>query len=274
MTWVRSTGATPEIRALEENCWHQWRIFGLGPGGRLEDTDECLAYETPVAQVPYNAVLRFRPKGGGIDARIAALLEPYRRRNVPLAWLLHPSSQPENLGEFLGRQGLAEVDVIEGMTRSLADLPAIPSAPDGVEVFCGDQGTGDEWLSLVTWRYDLPASASDYLAEVYRHAVTPSVPGDSTTWWGARKDGRTLSKVVLHVGARVAGIYGVATRPEGQGQGLATLLMLTALHAARAQGLHLAVLPATPMAVRLYEKLGFRRAAPFGLWAEPGSVHV
>ena len=274
MTWVHSTADTPEVRALEENCWTMWRIFGRGPQSRLIDTPDCLAYETPVAQVPYNAVLRFRPGSGDVDRAIAEILAPYRKRDVPVAWLVHPTSSPADLRERLGRQGLAFAEEILGMTRALDDLPPLPDPGAGTEVFRGTGGNQDDWMQLVSWRYELPPSAAGYLSAVYRTAIESSVPGQSTTWWGARRGGETLSKVVLHVGAGVAGIYGVATKPEGRGQGLARLLILTALHEARRAGLGLAVLHSTPMAVGLYERLGFRRVAPFDIWAEPGRVRV
>jgi hypothetical protein len=274
MTWIKSTAESPEVRALEENCWSMWRIFGCGGGCRLVDTDDCLAFETPLEQAPYNGVLRFRPSRGDIDSRILELLAPYRSRGVPLFWLVHPTSGPSDLRDRLGRQGLEPAGIIQGMTRRLDDLPPIPRASPGFEAFEGTDGEVAEWLSLVSWRYNLPLTAEPYLVDIFKIGTNPSQSGSRTRWWYIRKDGVVLSKVVLHVGAGVAGMYGVSTRIEGRGQGLASILMLIAMHAARNDGLSMAVLHSTSVAVGLYERLGFFKAADFELWAEPGRVHI
>lgn len=274
MIGTKSTAMSPEVRGLEENAWSMWSVFGRGRDSHLIDTEECLAYETPVDEVPYNAVFRFRVSGPEADARIGQLLAPYRRRGVAVMWVHHPTSQPLDLRERLAAHGLAEAEVATGMTRTLDDLPPVPEAAPGVEVFEGSEEGISDWMRLVSYRYHLPDTTSDYLTSVYQVAIRGSFPGRSTHWWGARRDGLALSKVVLHLGAGVAGIYGVATRDEGRGLGLATLLTLTALRAARAQGFGMAVLHATPMAVRLYERMGFTRAADFPLWSEPGRLHM
>lgn len=273
MTIARSDASTPEVRGLEENLWSMWSLFGRGQESRLVDTEECLAYETPVAQVPYNGVFRFRVPEERADACIDELLAPYRRRGVPFMWVLHPTSAPADLRRRLAARGLVLSEVTAGMTRSLDGLPPAPQLPDGVELFEGSEHEVEDWMRLVSYRYHLPADTSRYLESIYAAAIAGS-GARRTRWWGARRDGVTLAKVVLHDGGGVAGIYGVATREEGRGLGLASLLTLTALGAAREHGLRMAVLHATPVAVRLYERLRFTHAADFELWAEPGKVHL
>ena len=250
-----------------------WSVFGRGRDSRLIDTDECLAYETPLDHVPYNAVFRFRVDPAEADERITEILSPYRQRGVPFMWVYHPTSQPADLRDRLARQGLEMAEPITGMTRSLDDLPPIPEPAPGLEVFEGPKHICD-WMRLVSWRYDLPESTSEYLKSVYQVATENSDPSSRTHVWGARRNGIPVSKVVLHLGAGVAGIYGVATREEGRRLGLASLLTLHALHFARRQGVTLAVLHSTPMAVGLYERLGFVRSADFELWSEPGRLYI
>jgi GNAT superfamily N-acetyltransferase len=57
----------------------------------------------------------------------------------------------------------------------------------------------------------------------------------------------------------------VATRPPARGRGLATAVLGAALADARRRGARTATLQATPMAERLYLRLGFR---PVGRWQE------
>ena len=249
-------------------------MFGHGPGGKLIDTPECLAYETPIDQLPYNAVMRFRVDEARADAAIDRTLAPYRERKVPVAWLVHPTSAPDDLRARLGRRGLACAEVLLGMACDLASLPPLESPAPGVEAFEGTADEASDWLRLVSWRYELSDASAEPLRALYHFAIGDEQPDRATRWWGARKDGVAVSKTVLHIGAGVAGIYGVATREEGRGLGLASLLTLQALHAARDRGCTLGVLHATPMAVGLYERLGFRAVADFEVWAEPGRLHL
>ncbi len=66
----------------------------------------------------------------------------------------------------------------------------------------------------------------------------------------------------------------VAPRPEARGSGLARMLTLHALHAARDAGHTLGVLHSAPLAVGLYETLGFRAIAPFSVFAAPRTLHL
>jgi GNAT superfamily N-acetyltransferase len=70
--------------------------------------------------------------------------------------------------------------------------------------------------------------------------------------------------VVIEVGDD-ANISFVATRPDARRTGLATLVTSAALRRAQANGFSTASLQATPMAERLYGRLGFK---PVGLWQE------
>ena len=232
-----------------------------------------MAYETPIRRFPYNAVFRFRVDGRSADAEIDRLLTGYQRRQAPLAWVVHPTAEPDDLRARLTRRGFARGELVRGMTRSLADLPPLPEPPPGIEVFEGAAAEARDWLHLVSWRYDLAEDVTSTLADLYRMAIDQD-PRRATRWWGARRAGLPLSKVVLHVSERVAGIYGVATIEAGRGLGLAGLLTLAALHAAQQSGCRFAVLHATPMAVRLYERLGFQHSAEFEVWSEPGQTHL
>jgi ribosomal protein S18 acetylase RimI-like enzyme len=69
------------------------------------------------------------------------------------------------------------------------------------------------------------------------------------------------------MGSGSAGIYGVVTRPEARHLGLARILTLTAVYAARRSGYRLAVLHSSPMAEGLYKSLGFETVASFRLFA-------
>lgn len=258
------------IAALESNFWSIWRPFGRGPGCSLHEQGGAVWFETPLTVPPYNMVIRF---SGGTDADIDAIFERFRARKVPLLWMVHPTAPPD-LPERLAARGLAEVEEITGMTANLAELPAAPPAPSGVEIHTVTPDRDFEpFLEYVAARWEVPPAERADLAAIVRSF---RVGGEQspTRAWLAVKDGKVLAKAGTHDTPGVVGLYGVATKPEARGLGLARLVCLTALSAARARGQKTAVLHSTPMAVSLYRAMGFREAALFRLYAAPNSFHA
>ena len=92
-------------------------------------------------------------------------------------------------------------------------------------------------------------------------------------FWLAWKDGVPISKIGLYNGSGSAGIYGVATKPEARGLGIASILMITAMQAAKEMGHSLAVLDSSPLAENLYKRLGFINVAPLHLYS-PVSAYL
>jgi len=260
------------ITGLEENLWDMWSCFGRGDGCTLVDRPDLLRFETPIPYIPYNSVLRFRGDertDGVIDEVIAA----YRSRDVPLMWVVHPTARPGDLGARLEARGLVEAEVCPGMVARLSDVPPPRPFPGGVQVEQLGPAARTEFVELVAWRYSYPRSAAEPLLSIME-ARGFGQPGCPTKAWVARIDGRIVSKVVLHVAAGVAGLYGVATRSEARGLGLAYNLTALAFEHARQHGYTTAVLHSTPMAVNLYRELGFRHVADFRLYSTPGTLHL
>jgi GNAT superfamily N-acetyltransferase len=261
------------VAATEENLWSMWASFGRGEGCTLVDTPEVLRFETPIAHIPYNSVMRFRVDEADVEATIDATLERYTSRRVPLMWVVHPTAAPRDVDRRLEKRGLVENEVAPGMIAELSTLPPPDAPPDGVDI--GELGPAltDPFIELVAFRYSLPPEVRPTLRSIME-AEGFARPGARTRAWIAMRDGVVVSKAVLHVGAGVAGIYGVATRPEARGLGLARTLTLRALHAARDSGLTAAILHSTPMARSLYESIGFRVVAEFRLYSTPDTLHL
>ena len=92
------------------------------------------------------------------------------------------------------------------------------------------------------------------------HGMLAGVPGLRAF---ATADGE--SGLVLVEVDRDVNVSFVQTRPEARGRGLASLVLCAALTTARDRGSTTATLQATPMAVGLYRRVGFR---PLGRWHE------
>jgi hypothetical protein len=47
------------VTKLEQNLWSMWSRFGRGDGCRLHEREDALWFDTPIATLPNNGVLRF-----------------------------------------------------------------------------------------------------------------------------------------------------------------------------------------------------------------------
>jgi GNAT superfamily N-acetyltransferase len=263
---------TSEIRALEENLWSLWSGFGRGDGCTLHDEPDATWFDTPIPTLPYNGVIRFSAEVNAAR-RIDEIFKHYRRRNVPFFWIVHPTATP-GLAEQLHERGFEEVEACPGMTRELSGLPPLQELPAGVTLSeVGSEAGTSGLLELVGWRWAVPAEALPRLPEVTR-AFAVGAPGSPVRSWLAIRDGKPVAKILLNLADGVAGVYGVVTRPEARGMGLARTLTLHAFAAAQQEGYKLGVLHSTPMARTMYEKIGFRAHAPFRIFAPPSALHL
>ncbi len=253
------------IRALEENFWSMWSNFGRGPGCALHDEADSLWFDTPISTLPYNTVLRF---SGDHDmpARVDRIVRHYAERDVPFTWVVHPTA-PDALVDELKRRGMQENDVVDGMIADLATLPGIPPKPDPFDVreVIGE-ADARQALDLIAWRWKIEQDAIMHLYAINEHFRVGSSEALARLW-AAYDNGVMVSKTALHFTPGIAGVYGVATRPEARGNGLAGHLVLWSLHEARAEGYTTSVLHSSPMAVNLYRRMGFESIAPFTVYA-------
>ena len=255
------------IRPLEEAVWGLFSHLGRGDGGSVVDTPTRLVVRSPVRQAPYNGVFRFLDDGRPMVDQVTetlGLFEP----GVPVTWLVHPTSPPTTEAA-LTEAGLVEAESMPGMVADLAAIPAVGDPPAGIRIEEATVERSDAWVHLVSWRYGLEATASAYLTQVYRYATT-----HGTRLWIAYDGDEPISKAATYTGDDFVGVFGVATTEAGRGKGLARHLTLLGLHAAAADGISTAVLHSTPMAHSLYERMGFRDAATFRLWATPGDLEL
>jgi len=259
--------------ALEANLWSMWSQFGRAAGGTLHDEPETLWFETPIAVPPYNMVVRFQGSQDS-DPVIDGIFARFRERGVPFLWLVHPTTRPADLRQRLETRGFEEVEPITGMAMELAALPPLPAVPSGIEIHAvtPDHEMG-AFEAFVAARWHVPAAARMHLQSIVDVARI-GLPGSPNRSWLVVKDGVALAKASTHDAAGAVGLYGMATKPEARGMGLARLVCLIALHEARSRGHELAILHSTPMAVSLYKGIGFREVAPFHLYAAPQSFYA
>jgi GNAT superfamily N-acetyltransferase len=270
----RIPGHPPEeiVRLVEENLWATWSNFGRAPGCTLHDEGDLLWFETPIPFHPYNTVLKFQVEQD-VDRRIDELLGHLATRGVPVLWIVHPSGRPHDLADRLRARKLQEFETAPGMVRTLEDLPEAPPLPDGVEIREAHEDTDLGVLSeFAAWRWGVPEAHRPQLHDILTRFQIGR-PDSKTRMWMAYKDGVPISKVGLYDGPGSAGIYAVATKPAARGLGIATILMVVAMRAAKEMGHEVVVLDSSPMAEKLYQRLGFVTVTNFRLFADvPASL--
>ena len=255
------------VRLVEENLWATWSNFGRAPGCSLHDEGDLLWFETPIPVHPYNTILKFQVEQD-VDRRIDELLRHLATRGVPVLWIVHPSGRPLDLVDRLRARDLQEFEICPGMARSLEDLPLAPPVPDGIEIRevrdDADLGVLSEFAA---WRWGVPEAYRPHLHDIVTRFQVGR-PDSSTRMWMAYKDGVPVSKIALYDGPGSAGIYAVATKPEARGLGIATILMVVAMRAAKEMGHEVVVLDSSPLAEKLYQRLGFVTVTNFRLFAD------
>jgi GNAT superfamily N-acetyltransferase len=257
---------TALIQELEINLWEMWSTFGCGPACAIHDEGDALWIENPIPIIPYNGILKFKVERN-IKQRIDQIVSRYQQRRAVFMWIVHPSSLPLDLPARLQARGLQEVELIPGMVRSLDNLPDLPPLPEGIEVqkVEGDSDTAD-YYDFVSWRWGVPEAYHEQLKSTIAK-FRFGKPDSKAHMWQACRGDWPIAKAGMYLTAGSAGVYAVVTRPEARRMGLASILTLTALKAARELGRNLAVLHSTPMAESLYRSLGFETIAQFRLFA-------
>ena len=260
------------IHQIELNLWETWSNFGRGPGCTLHDQGDALWFETPIPILPYNTVLKFQVNEN-VDERMDELIQGFAKRKVTPLWIVHHTSTPGDIAERLQKRGWQEIELVPGMARLLDKLPEPPPLPAGVEIRKAlDDRDISELYGFAAWRWGVPDQFRPQLAKMIKQ-FNIGERGTNAHFWMAWKDGAAISKIGLYNGSGSAGIYAVATKPEARGMGLAGILMDVAMKAAREMGQRLCVLDSSPLAEKLYERLGFIRVSSIPLYStKPGVV--
>lgn len=211
---------------------------------------------SPVPFPLFNSVVHARLDAGDLDARVAAILEPFTDAGLPHMWWVTPRSAPNGLGAALLRRGFFHA---ETETNMAVDLQALRERDtlgrDATIEVVADETTLEDWVRVTVGGFDMPAFTRDAVAAGLRIALTPGAP-----WvlYLGRHGGEAVSTSAVLFADGVAGIYWVATLEAARGRGFGTALTQAPLRLARDRGYRVGILQATPMGRPIYERLGFR----------------
>jgi GNAT superfamily N-acetyltransferase len=253
---VQDVSPAAMVDAIEANLYAFFATYRNLAGWRFHDDSDRIWFTTGVPVSLFNAVLQARFDPTDIPAQIAATLAPYQERGLPVLWWVGPASQPATLGSYLEAYGLRHGGDLTGMALDLQAWAGAVPLPPGVHITqVYDKDDLVRWFQPVVVSFQLPmladAALFDYSVQL---GFAPAVPLRHYIGW---QDAEPVAAASLCLGAGVAGIYNVATRPEARGQGIGTALTAAALADAREAGYRVAILHATRMGRNVYRRLGF-----------------
>jgi ribosomal protein S18 acetylase RimI-like enzyme len=263
-----TTEASQTVSEIEEALVGHWSHLGRWTRGALIEEAGTLRYETPIAQLPYNGVIRTRIANDA-QAVIASVLASFRSRNVSCLWWDHPSATPEGLGSLLSAEGLEAVEQAAGMSIDLGNIdPPEPLTPGTryAEVLDDDQMR--QYANLIVRYWELSEESRDLVEELNGY-WGPSNP-QIRRWLAFTDESTPIGKVLLSLAAPpgVAAIYGMSVLPEARGKGIAGALTDIVLRRAKELGCKRVVLHSSQMAVGVYERAGFRKHCDLTVYAD------
>lgn len=235
-------------RRAIEGIRDEVEAFGsAAPESRLIRRDGLLAAVVPACphRSLFNSVFCAEPAALARD--YGELAEAYDAAGVR-AWTVWVPDEDRGVAELLASHGHVLDAAPRAMAMDLADLPAEPTPPPGVE-----PGPIEPAIAA-----ELNDRAYGYGEDGFRAGLAGET---AIRWFGAYAGEEPICCVgTIEIGDDAC-VTGVATPPEHRGRGAASWLMWRALAAARDGGALTASLQATKSGAPIYERLGF---ADFG----------
>ena len=204
------------------------------------------------------------------DARIAAMIDEHRQRNIGFMWMVLPHDTPADLGQRLEAQGMVLAGAAAVMVRrGLDDLESIPLNP-AVILEPADMSREDHVEAVLrigaasfNWS---PEQIPEWRANLIDHAKDPQTR-ESEVDYLAYLDGQPagFGRVILRGG--LAYLSGAGTLPELRGRKVYSTLLRRRLEAARERGYHWGTIQAEPMSRRIVVRYGFVERARTQIYA-------
>lgn len=266
--------STAAITAAMETNLREFAVAcGRSPGADLLDEPGLLGYDTGIPHPALNGVVHVQLSPEEADRQIPAVLSRFGARDLPMMWMLGPSTQPPDLGDRLvalglireDRPGIGAEDL--GMAVDLLAMTTDLPRPAGLVIRPVDDETSCwQWCDAARQGLELTREVAD---GCFR--LLSGLPSEGS-WrhYVGYLAGEPVATCTLLPGSRVAGIYIVSTVPAARRQGIATAVVLKALADAAEMGYRIGILMAAPMGAGVYRRIGFREYCAFHVYFRPG----
>jgi GNAT superfamily N-acetyltransferase len=195
------------------------------------------------------------------DARIEAIIDEHRRREIGFVWLVLPHDTPADLGQRLEAHGLMLAGSAAVMVRrGLDDLDTIPINP-AVSVVQADATNAEQLEAILrigaasfNWT---PEQIPEWRRGLLDQAKDP-VRRETDLGYLAYLDGQAAGFGRVNLRGGLAYLSGAGTLPGLRGRKIYSTLLRRRLEKARERGYHLAAIQAEPMSRRVVVRYGFK----------------
>ena len=250
------------VDAMEINTHEAWICFAHVLGAMVYDEPHMLWFFSGLPFHLANGIVNACFSEDCQEEILNERLQQLTAKQVPMAWLIGPSTRPVDLGSRLQAHGWILGDEAPGMAIELQTLDeSFPLPPSLTIERIHDAETLRTWLRVMTVSSEIPEEGLTLLLELvtkYGFTDDPSVH-----FYLGMLAGKPVATSLLYLGGGVAGIYNVATLPEVRRQGIGSALTVAPLLQARTWVYSIGTLQSTPMGLHLYRRLGFREYCTF-----------
>ena len=262
---MRDTSPEALAIAIEANTCDAFARWGQALGAEYHDDAEVQWFVSGVPLQLWNGVVRARFAVGDVDAKIDAALRHFAAHQVPMSWLIGPSTRPPDLGRLLEEHRLTLDSEAPGMATHLLQAPTTPVLPPGLTIAeVGDGAALAQWIETWVAGNEFPDVMREQLMQLYERLGFRRSP--SVRYFLGALDGRLVATSLLFLSAGVAGIYCVATVPSARGQGIGSAMTSLPLQVAHDLGYTIGILQSSQMGLNLYRRLGFQQYCTLGLY--------
>ena len=256
------------LRAIELNVGANYGRLRRFPWAEVVRAHDAHWHITGEPDHHWNGVTWANLDPDRTDERIDELLAPFRDRGVPIRWWVGPGSGPQDLGARLQGRGLEGV-WIPGMAAPLGDDLAFETPAELRIERARDAADLEGFLHVLRGCYPQWEERLTSWRRVFTKIGFGN--GEAVHHFVGRIDHDPVTAGFVCLGAGVAGLYAMHTVPEQRGLGYGRALAGRLMGFARARAYRVAVLHAAPLAVPLFERLGFIERCSVGLYHWPGS---
>lgn len=259
ITIIQELGTPSMMRAMEANFTEEMICFGrVLPGGEIYEDAELGWFYTGrphLNDVTYTHLAQDTDEY--VNKKISEVLTYFSPRNVSVAWVISPITQPAQLATSLEARGFTRVGGDSNMAIDLHQMNENIPAPSDLLI---KEIEDTETLKLHNAISKVSFESSPETAQSYYECYVGNGFGHGRPWhhymaWLSDTP-VAIASLLLHAG--VAGIYGVATLPEARRQGIGAALTLHAMYVARSLGYKIAILAPSEMGTNMYRSIGFQ----------------
>jgi GNAT superfamily N-acetyltransferase len=264
-TVLKDFSVSSVVDAMEINVYEASICFAHALGAVVYDEPHMLWFFSGFPFHLANGIVSARFPEDRLERILDERLQQLVVKEVPMAWLIGPSTRPVDLGRRLQEHGWMLGDEAPGMAIDLQTLnESFPTPPLLTIQRIHDAETLRTRLRVMTVGSGIPEEGLAVLLEIVSKLGFTDDP--SLHFYLGMLEDKPVATSLLYLGGGVAGIYNVTTLPEARHQGIGSALTEAPLLQSRTLGYRIGILQSSPMGLQLYRHLGFREYCTFQVY--------